>query len=107
MVHYSINRIDIVSIPVAANTLYISKEQLFYGRVPKMIVMAMVDNESMNGVYNKNPFNSKHNDVKHLDLRISGTSKPILPLTPNFKEKACPREYMSLLEAMSILGKDA
>src|SRR5438552_8237842 len=106
-VHYSINRIDIVSISVAANTLDISKEQLFYGRVPKMIVMAMVDNESMSGVYNKNPFNFKHNDVKHLDLKISGTSKPLLPLTPNFKGKSCLREYMSLLETMSILGRDA
>src|SRR5438552_2440407 len=107
MVHYPINRIDIVSIPVAANTLDIFKEQLFYGRVPKMIVMAMADNEAMSGVYNKNPFNFKHNDVKHLDLRISGTSKPLLPLMPpNFKGKSCLREYMSLLETMSILGKD-
>src|SRR5438552_13521719 len=106
-VHYPINRIDIVSIPVASNSLDVSKEQLFYGRVPKIIVMAMVDNEAMSGVYNKNPFNFKHNDVKQVDLRMSGTSKPLLPLTPNFEGKACLREYMSLLETMSILGKDS
>ena len=64
VVHYPINRIDIVHIPVAANTLDISKEQLFYGRVPKLIVMAMIDNDSLSGVYSKNPYNFKHNDVK-------------------------------------------
>ena len=106
-IHYPINRIDIVSIPVASNTLEVSKEQLFYGQVPKIIVMAMVDNEALSGAYNKNPFHFKHNNIKHIDLRMSGTSNPPLPLTPNFKEKTCLREYMSLLESMSIMGKDA
>ena len=61
----------------------------------------------MGGVYNKKPFNFKHNDVKQLDLRISGTSKPLLLLAPNFEVKSCLREYLSLLKSMSILGKDA
>src|SRR6266853_3047940 len=69
--------------------------------------MAMVDNESLSGVYTENPYNFQHNHVKYLDLKIGGTSKPLLPLTPNFKGKLCIREYMSLLETMSILGKDA
>src|SRR5438552_6320081 len=104
---YPINRVCIVTIPVAANSLDISKEQLFYGRVPKIVVMSMVDNDAMSGMYTKNPFNFKHNDVKHIDLRIGGASKPLLPLTPNFDGKSCLREYMSLFESMSILGKDA
>src|SRR5438552_13833743 len=107
MLHYPINRTDIVFIPVAANTLELTKEQLFYGRIPKLIVMAMVDTDALGGVYNKNPFNFKHNDVSHIDLRINGASKPILPLKPNFKEKSCQREYFSLLESMRIMGRDA
>ena len=55
VVHFPINHIDIVHIPVAANILDISKEQLFYGRVPKLIVMAIVDNDSLSGVYSKIP----------------------------------------------------
>ena len=69
--------------------------------------MSMVDNDALSGMYTINPFNFKHNDVKHIDLRISGVSKPLLPLSPNFEGKLCLREYMSLLESMSILGKDA
>src|SRR5438552_6679000 len=53
MIHYPINCTDIVSIPVAANTSEVSKEQLFYGRIPKLIVMAMVVNDALGGVYNK------------------------------------------------------
>jgi len=106
-VHYPIARTEVITIPAAAGILDISKEQLFYGRIPKILVMAMVENEAASGVYAKNPFNFKHYNVKHLDLRIDGVSKPILPLTPDFKGKKCIREYMSLLESMNILGKDA
>ena len=107
LVHYPINRSEIVQIPLAANNLEITKEQLFYGRVPKMIVLAMCDNEALSGVYAKNPYNFGHYNVKHVDLRVDGVSKPILPLTPNFTTKSCIREYMSLLESMAILGKDS
>jgi len=107
MVHYPINRTEIVTIYAPVNILELSKEQLFYGRIPKIIVMAMVDSEAISGMYNKNPYNFKSSNVKYIDLRIDGVSKPILPLTPNFKTKMCTREYMNLLEAMGILGKDA
>src|SRR5277367_3240055 len=107
VVHYPINRTEVISIPAASGILDISKEQLFYGRVPKMLVMTMVDNEELSDIYSKNPFNFKHFNVKHIDLRIDGVSKPILTLTPDFKGKKCIREYLSLLESMNILGKDA
>ena len=107
IVHYPINRTEINIIPAAAGLLKISKEQLFYGKVPKLLVMAMLDTEAASGVYNKNPFNFKHCFVKAIDLRIDGESKPILPLTPNFKTKQCTREYMSVLESMNILAQDA
>ena len=107
MAHYPIHRTEITMIPTAANSLDITKDQLFYGKVPKILVMCMVDNEALSGVYGKTPFNFKHYNIKEVDLRIDGVSKPILPLTPDFKGGKCLREYMSLLENMNILGKDA
>src|SRR5277367_3396957 len=86
-VHYPIARTEVITVPAASGILDISKEQLFYGRIPKILVMAMVENEAASGVYTKNPFNFKHYNVKHLDLRIDGVSKPVLPLTPDFKGK--------------------
>jgi hypothetical protein len=107
MVYYPIHRVEFTSIPIAAAILNISKDQLFFGKVPKILVMCMLDNEALGGLYTKTPFNFKHCNVKEVDLRIDGTSKPILPLTPDFEGKKCLREYMSLLENMNILGKDA
>src|SRR5277367_6830793 len=72
IVHYPIARN--VTIPAAAGILDISREQLFYGRIPKILVLAMVDNDAASGLYAKNPFNFKHFNVKHLDLRIDGQS---------------------------------
>ena len=108
LLHYPINRTEIYMIPMAANTLDISKEQLFYGRVPKIIIMSMLDSETVSGVYGKSLFYFKHNNIKHVELRVNGVPKPTLPLTPDFgKGKSCIREYVSLLEAMNIHAKDA
>jgi hypothetical protein len=107
VVHYPITRNEIITIPTAAGLLNITKEQLFYGRVPKLIIMAMVDNEASGGVYGKNPFDFKHCNVKEVELRIDGEARPVLALKPDFKGKNCIREYNSLLESMGILGKDA
>jgi hypothetical protein len=106
-IHYPIHRTAIFQLPVAAGVLDLSKEQLFYGRIPKILVMSMIDSEALNGVYGKSPFNFKHYNVKHVDLRMDGDSKPLLPLSPDFGARLCLREYNSLLENMNILGKDA
>jgi len=105
--HYPINRVEISTFPVPANTIKFSKDQLFYGKVPKILVMCMPDNVASSGTYTTNPYNFKHCNASSIDLRIDGESKPILPLTPNFKTKQCLREYMSVLESMNILGKDS
>src|SRR5277367_4837888 len=106
-VHYPVNRTGIVMLPVASGVLDISKEQLFYGKVPKILVMTIIENDALSGVYAKTPFNFKHVNVKFIHLRIDGVSKPVLPLTPDFAGKQCIRENMSLLESMIILRKDS
>src|SRR5277367_2356923 len=44
-VHYPIARTEVITIPAAAGILDMSKEQLFYGRIPKILVLAMIDND--------------------------------------------------------------
>jgi hypothetical protein len=107
IVHYPINRISFSKITVPKDSHAIMKDQLFYGRVPKIIVMCMVDGDAISGAYAKNPFNFKNFNISSLDLKINGNSSPILPLTPKFKDKLCLREYMNLLESMNIMGKDS
>ena len=69
--------------------------------------MGMLDSDAASGAYGKSMFNFQHHNVKEVDLRINGTSKPTLPFRPNFTDKLYLREYMALLEAMNILGKDS
>ena len=107
IVQYPINRIELVSIPLSPGKTELSRDQLFYGKVSKILLMSMIDNKAYNGDYKLNPYHYKHNTIESVDLRLDGESKPILPLTPNFKEKRCIREYTSLLETMSIFGNDA
>ena len=106
VLHYPINRVDITTHTVMSGLKEFSKDQPFFGRVPKMLVMGMLNSEAASGAYAKNMFNFQHHNIKEVDLRINGTSKPTLPFKPNFEGKLYLREYMALLEAMNILGKD-
>jgi hypothetical protein len=106
ILHYPINRVDINTITVAPGIKELCKEPPFYGKVPKILVMGMLNSEAALGTYGKNPFNFQHHGIKEVDLRINGTSKPTLPFKPDFEGKLYLREYMALLEAMNILGKD-
>src|SRR5438093_12411324 len=63
VVHYPINRISITSITVPIGTRELIKEQLFYGRVPKIVVMCLADSEALSGSYTKSPFNFKHYNI--------------------------------------------
>src|SRR5271156_168054 len=107
LLHYPINRIDVSSLTVASGLKEWTKDQLFYGRVPKILVMAMLNSDAANGGYGKSMFNFQHHNVKEVDLRINGVTKPTLPFKPSFVNKLCLREYMALLQAMNILGKDS
>jgi hypothetical protein len=107
VVQYPINRIEIVSIPLEQGKTEISRDQLFYGKVPKILLMCMIDSKAYNGDYKMNPYHYKHNKITFVDLRLDGESRPILPLKPDFVKKQCIREYASLLETMSIFGSDA
>jgi len=85
IVHYQINRIAFSTLTVPANSRVLVKDQLFYGRVPKIILMCIVDSESLSSSYTKSPFNFKHYNISSMDIRIDGVSKLILPLMPNLK----------------------
>ena len=103
---YPVNHVEVFYLFSKEKVAKFMHDQLFYNRVPKMIVMAMLDNEALNGSYTKNPFNFKPFDVSMIDLKINGISKPQLPIKLSKTGKNY-RAYMSVYEALNIVGRDS
>ncbi len=68
------------------------------GRVPKMIIVAMVSTKSISGEYSTNPFNFQHFDIKKINLKLNGMQIPQEPLEPDWDTKQYARSYLELFK---------
>src|SRR5271167_586688 len=104
---YEFNKVEIDTIPIRENTTNEDKDNLFRGRVPKYMIMAMVSNSAFHGDYSQNPFNFKHYNLKSLQLTRDDEKVPYERFEPDFKTGNCLREFMSLYQSNAMLGKNA
>jgi len=103
---YPVQHTEMLTYTIAQGSMSNNKEGLFRGHMPKLIVVGMVDNKAYNGDATTNPFNFKHFDMNHLALYKDGASIPFRPLTPNFTNGLCVREYMSLIQSLQLFNRN-
>jgi hypothetical protein len=104
---YEQNNVEFDAIPVSQGELGCVRDSLFYGRVPKYLVMVMVGTIAFYGNYGLNPYNFKHYDIKSLLLTRDGEKVPYDTFEPDFKNGDCLREYIALYQSNDLLGKNA
>ena len=92
------------SIPMGISTFDL--DGLFMGQLPNRIVLGLVENESFNGVYGKNPFNFKHFDLSFLCLNVEGKQVPGKPLQPDYEQGFYIDCYETLFTGTSMYGDD-
>ena len=79
------------------------------GQLPKRVVIAMVDNDAYNGLYEKNPFNFKHHELSSLGVYVNGEPMPAKPLETKFTQDGGQqyiKAYLSLFNGSNSLGHD-
>jgi len=74
------------------------------GIYPKCIFVAMLENNTFNGAYKKNPFNFQHFNVKSMSFMMNGQFVPSTPFEPDFTNEDVLREYLSLYLATGKFG---
>ena len=104
---YPIQRTEMLTYTIAANSMSDIKENLFHGQVPKLLILGMVKNEHFNGKKEKNPFNFHHMNATRVGLYKDGVPVPHEAFTPNFAAKQCANEYMALMSALDLATVDA
>ncbi|XP_060091260.1 uncharacterized protein F54H12.2-like [Heteronotia binoei] len=103
---YPVDRVDIKVFSIPTGSRVSNQENLFWGQLPKLLVIGLVDNESFSGAHNKNPFNFKHYDINFFALYMDREQVPTKPLQPDFEDGNCVREYMQLVQAAGKHMKD-
>ena len=103
---YFINHTELLTYTVPKGQNSYIKDKLFTDLSPKMIMIAMVDNDAFNGNYAKNPFHFKQYDLTRLVLSRDGKSIPGYALEPNFTDKHYLRSYMQTMNALGYWNTD-
>ena len=103
---YPVQHTELITFTIANGSQSATKESLFRGAVPKLIVVGLVTNAAMNGSYATNPFNFKAYGVNHMALYKDGESVPSRPFTPDFANNLVSREYSALHQALELYNVD-
>ena len=72
-------------------------DNVFLGEIPKRIAVCMMDNDSYNGNYKKNPSNFKHYNLTQIGISVNGEEVPFKPLKLDFDEKLFVTTYDTIL----------
>ena len=78
-------------------------DNAFNGEMPKCIAICMIDNDSYNGNYKKNPFNFQHYNLTQIGIPVNGEGVPFKPLKLNFDDKLFITAYSILFSGAGKL----
>lgn len=103
---YYINHNELLTYSIPAGQQSYIKENLFTDLSPKMIMIAMVDNDAFNGDLKKNPFNFQHYGLTKLALFRDGKSIPGFAMEPDFTNNFYLRSYVQTMTAFKYWNTD-
>ena len=78
-------------------------DNAFLGEIPKCIAICMMDNDSYNGNYRKNPFNFQHYSFTQIRISVNGEEVSFKPLKLNFDDKLFVTAYNTLFSGTGKL----
>lgn len=93
---YPIPRVETVQELISAGVSSKTFQNLKDGTMPKRIVIGMIENATLNGKIDKNPYNFKLFNLKELKISINGVTLPYKELRLNITEGEYIRAFHSI-----------
>ena len=78
-------------------------DNAFLDEIPKRIAVCMMDNNSYNGNYKKNPFSFQHYNLTQIRISVNGEEIPFKLLKLNFNDKLVLTPYNTLFSGTGKL----
>ena len=86
---------------VPPNQQTISRDNIFMSRLPKKLIIGLVENDAFNGKKNLDPFKFQHYNMRQLELQIDGENVAGTPMSLDFRAQKYMRAYDGLLHALN------
>ena len=103
---YPLQHCEVTTFTIPKGQQSYTKDRLFPDQAPKLLMIAMVDNDAFNGNVKKNPFHFQHFGLNKLALYRDGMSVPGRPFTPNFTSGKILRSYMHTMRIFNYPNTD-
>ena len=103
---YPLQHTEVTTFTIPTGQQSFTKDRLFPDQSPKLLMIAMVENDAFNGNLEKNPFNFQHFDMGKLALYRDGMSVPGRPFAPKFPDGKILRSYMQTMNTFKYLNTD-
>ena len=103
---YPINHSKLINFTIPKGQKSYIKDRLFPQQSPKLLLVAMVENEAFNGAYTKSPFNFQHFNLSELALYRQGESIPGRPFSPDFDSGLYTRSYVNTMQTFNYFNAD-
>lgn len=103
---YPVHHCEVTTFTIPKGQQSYTKDRLFPDQAPKMLMIAMVDNDAFNGNVAKNPFHFQHFGLNKLALYRDGMSVPGRPFAPDFANGKILRSYMQTMRSFNYPNTD-
>ncbi len=90
-----------------SGTSDLSEANLINGIIPRRIILGIVKSSAFSGSFQNTPFNFQNFKVSSVVLRVDGLTVPFQCLSMDYDDNCYMQGYLSLLQCMDILYKDA
>lgn len=91
-----ISRVVVKNYSIPAQSRVCSQDNLYLGRLPKYIVVGLVDHRSFVGTREVNPFKFQHANLEYLSLSVNSQFIPAKPYQPRFDAHQSASKFYNL-----------
>lgn len=99
---YPIRRGEIKTFSIPTGSMQATKENLYTGKLPRRLVVAMVESAAFSGDVTKNPFNFQHFGLNYLCAYVDGERYPTRALQPDFAGKNYMDAFQSIYDGTGM-----
>ena len=108
---YPIRRVIVKNVIITKDVEDVEITNIHTGVMPRRVVFGLVRHTAASGIYEKNPFNFEHFNIKSLNLSVAGHNAPYRSdLEMNFEKKNYIRGYSTLFtnlpKSVYLTGND-
>ena len=90
------------TLTIPTGTSQIEFDNVYQGKVPEVVLLAMVSDKDMSGGYQANTFHFQNFRAYYLCIQANGEQIPRLAYQPNFANQDYIRSYFGVLEALGF-----